>query len=652
MSSGTVPYPVTLDEIAVTGRSWDNFITWQDRYYGNPSYAISPDAAVDGDGLRANLSSIMFRPVKEIWRENDRTPNSAVPIPVSVGKYSGPIKGNTIQEVEFRKDPKGNTYYTLSTGKEEIDITKIAGYQNLGIDPNAASFHKHEIKTFVCLVSNPNCTPDNIHRLMRENPAPFVSYKSGQCVNSGDVSTIIGTGILGVGQIVHYVDPSNFSLVNVTLDNHKLYPGLVYQQVFQDGNALGIRYIGIGNGLEYLGNFGVELSNALQYAWPAQSTEIGLKILKNHTTILPKTWNSLNTQAYPEPVETPISAPISSIYPPGFDGIGYLNQIGHGKTSIPVQKLFDPLAYIASYGDLIEAFGANAAAGQYHYETYGVQEGRHITFDGLRYIASHADLIKAYGGDAASGVLHYLHYGYREGRATTFDPNSYMCINRDVLSYYGNNAEEITQHYIRYGFLEGRDPGNGRPLARPVFLDLDGDGIEIIPYNESSAHFDIMGTGHALKIAWVGKDDGILAIDLGTEGHPHPDGIIDQQYEINFSEALMARNPGFYPKLPTDIEGIKVLYDSNKNGLLDPGDIDWGRFRVWQDRNQDGSTDDGELNTLDEQKISSISLQIQDAFEKESDGSIVSGFSDILFSNGRVNKAGNVQLSLGAVKEI
>ena len=57
----------------------------------------------------------------------------------------------------------------------------------------------------------------------------------------------------------------------------------------------------------------------------------------------------------------------------------------------------------------MNAFGANTDAGASHYIQAGRFEGRHISFDALEYIASYEDLIKAFGanGDA--------------GRATTSD---------------------------------------------------------------------------------------------------------------------------------------------------------------------------------------------------------------------------------------
>jgi hypothetical protein len=54
---------------------------------------------------------------------------------------------------------------------------------------------------------------------------------------------------------------------------------------------------------------------------------------------------------------------------------------------------FDGLQYIASYGDLIQAFGENTAAGENHYERSGRAERRQTdAFDEAQYLANYPDL--------------------------------------------------------------------------------------------------------------------------------------------------------------------------------------------------------------------------------------------------------------------
>ena len=58
---------------------------------------------------------------------------------------------------------------------------------------------------------------------------------------------------------------------------------------------------------------------------------------------------------------------------------------------------FNGLEYIASYNDLIGAFGPNKAAGEFHFNNFGRAEGRLVSFNALEYIASYADLSAAFG---------------------------------------------------------------------------------------------------------------------------------------------------------------------------------------------------------------------------------------------------------------
>lgn len=114
------------------------------------------------------------------------------------------------------------------------------------------------------------------------------------------------------------------------------------------------------------------------------------------------------------------------------------------------------LQYIASYGDLRAAFGANAWSGLNHYNRYGASEGRVVSFDGLAYIASYGDLINAYGANAESGAMHYIRWGATEGRKITFNAEQYLRNYPDLRAAYGADLTAATLHFIRSGRNEGR----------------------------------------------------------------------------------------------------------------------------------------------------------------------------------------------------
>jgi len=78
---------------------------------------------------------------------------------------------------------------------------------------------------------------------------------------------------------------------------------------------------------------------------------------------------------------------------------------------------FDGLQYIATYPDLIQAFGANAEAGAQHYFLTGQGEGRVPDgFDEAAYLANYPDLSRAFGSDTTAATIHYITTGFFEGR--------------------------------------------------------------------------------------------------------------------------------------------------------------------------------------------------------------------------------------------
>jgi hypothetical protein len=124
----------------------------------------------------------------------------------------------------------------------------------------------------------------------------------------------------------------------------------------------------------------------------------------------------------------------------------------------------------------------------------------------------------------------------------------------------------------------------------PLVLDLGGNGIELSSLAASSVHFDFSGDGFAEHTAWIGANDGILAID------DNGNGLVDNGLELFGSSTQ---------------DGFAVLetLDTNRDGKIDSADADFGKLRVWRDLNQNGVSDAGELQTLAQVGIASISLE-------------------------------------------
>jgi|GEM_PF-3479421 len=139
-------------------------------------------------------------------------------------------------------------------------------------------------------------------------------------------------------------------------------------------------------------------------------------------------------------------------------------------------------------------------------------------------------------------------------------------------------------------------------LFGPVVVDLDGDGVELVGLEDSSVFFDTDQDGLLEQVGWVGADDGLLVVDLGAGGIGDNvgDGVIDQAAELSFM--LHDTNA------TTDMDGLRRAFDTNKDGVLDAQDAQWSALRIWNDADQDGVTDAGELKTLAELGIESMNL--------------------------------------------
>jgi hypothetical protein len=61
-------------------------------------------------------------------------------------------------------------------------------------------------------------------------------------------------------------------------------------------------------------------------------------------------------------------------------------------------------------------------------------------------------------------------------------------------------------------------------------------------------------------------------------------------------------------KTATDLSGLAQAFDSNHDGVFDAQDAQFADFKVWQDANQNGVSDAGEVKSLAELGLASFSL--------------------------------------------
>ncbi len=135
--------------------------------------------------------------------------------------------------------------------------------------------------------------------------------------------------------------------------------------------------------------------------------------------------------------------------------------------------------------------------------------------------------------------------------------------------------------------------GSATSAIDPIILDLDHNGIALTSL-EHGVSFDINADGHQDKIAWTAGSDGILAYDVDGNGK------IDNGSEI-FSPHFAGGNY---------VDGLQALatLDSNHDGKIDANDEAFSKLTIWQDLNHNGISDAGELSSLADHQIASLSL--------------------------------------------
>ncbi|RCW87709.1 RHS repeat protein [Phyllobacterium bourgognense] len=186
--------------------------------------------------------------------------------------------------------------------------------------------------------------------------------------------------------------------------------------------------------------------------------------------------------------------------------------------------------------------------------------------------------------------------------------------------------------------------------SHPVLLDLNNDNTLDVRLLErmdladiSTPRFDWNSDGTPDRTAWVGPDDGLLVIDLAKDGAAGPDGKIDQAREIAF--ALWKTEKEIDSENVTDLEGLRYAFDTNHDNMLDQNDARWNEFRVWQDTNQNGISEDGELMTMSDAGIKLINLLPDPKGAKQfADGSAITGTTTALMTDGTTMLVGDVSL--------
>ena len=164
---------------------------------------------------------------------------------------------------------------------------------------------------------------------------------------------------------------------------------------------------------------------------------------------------------------------------------------------------------------------------------------------------------------------------------------------------------------------------SARDEASPLILDLDGDGVEAVAFDSPDAvYWDVKGDGILRASGWVGRDDGLLALDRNGNGR------IDNHDEL-FGDS------------ETDGFDILRIFDGNRDGRIDAADEAFGDLLVWRDSDGNAVSSPDELQSLSDYGIVSIALN-NAASSSQIAGNRVSSTATFSFQSGITRQVADV----------
>ena len=184
---------------------------------------------------------------------------------------------------------------------------------------------------------------------------------------------------------------------------------------------------------------------------------------------------------------------------------------------------------------------------------------------------------------------------------------------------------------------------NWTPPRDPLVLDLNGGGIQTVAIDPARPIlFDMDGDGTKHATGWVAAGEAIVVRDINGNG------LIDSGRELFGDATVLTRDFNIGQLASNGFEALRDLdLDSNgtMDGKFDANDVAYSSVKLWQDTNQDGISQAGELRTFTELGVASINVSGTASNINLGGGNTQAFTGSFTRTNGQVGTAGTAELA-------
>jgi Ca2+-binding RTX toxin-like protein len=174
------------------------------------------------------------------------------------------------------------------------------------------------------------------------------------------------------------------------------------------------------------------------------------------------------------------------------------------------------------------------------------------------------------------------------------------------------------------------DIKDAEDIRSPIVIDMNGDGVKTSAKGKH-VYFDHDGNGFTENTGWVDSNDALLVLDRNQNGR------IDDGRELFGNNTLLASGE----KAKNGFEAL-AEFDDNHDGVIDAADSVWSKLQLWQDKNQNGVVDEGELSALSASQITAIGINYENKKVKDAHGNEHRETAKVTWADGHQTDATDV----------